>query len=283
VLAFGMTHHLVIAAIFKNENPYLREWLEYHRLVGVDHFYLYDNDCGEEALALLAPYESAGLVTRHPWIHYDGTKHDRPTRFGGQDKNHLAFNHAARHHRRECEWLMKIDVDEFLVPLEGDAIPPLLARYDRRRIKGIQVPRINFGHSGHRDRPKGLVIESYLEREAAVSDHKDIANTDFLTDNDWMNSAHRWGYRWLSGGRLVRPRDVQGMRVHHYYTKSLEESRSRQNMMRTRPVTEAEWERQNAHLNAVHDETMLRFAAEVRRRVEANDAMPEATETGRPA
>jgi len=266
-----MGHRLVIAAIFKNENSYLWEWLEFHRLVGVDHFYLYDNDCGEEAMAILAPYEADGVVTRHTWTHFDGTRHDRPTRLGGQDKNHLAFNHAARHHRAECDWMLKIDIDEFLVPLVGETIPPLLDRYDRDRVKGVQLPRINFGHSGHLTRPNGLVIESYLEREAEISDHKDIANTKFLTDNDWMNSAHRWGYRWFCGARLVRPRDVSTMRVHHYYTKSFEESRNRQNMMRTRPSTRDEFEAQNAHLNEVHDETMLRFAPELRRRL-ATDA-----------
>lgn len=263
-----MKHHLVIAAIFKNENPYLREWIEFHRLVGVDHFYLYDNDCGVEARALLAPYEAAGVVTRHDWTHLDGTRHDRPTRFGGRDKNHMAFNHAARHHRDASQWMLKIDIDEFLVPLQGDAIPPLLERYDRSRIKGIQVPRINFGHSGHEKRPPGLVVESYLMREAEVSDHKDIANTRFLSDNDHMNSAHRWAYRLGARGRLVRPRDVHDMRIHHYYTKSLEESQQRQNMMRTRPNSKEEWEKQNAHLNEVHDDTMLHFAAELRDRLD---------------
>ena len=28
---------LAIAAIFRNEAPYLREWIEFHRLVGVEH------------------------------------------------------------------------------------------------------------------------------------------------------------------------------------------------------------------------------------------------------
>ena len=35
-------HQLSICAIFKNEAKFLKEWIEYHRLVGVDHFYLYD-------------------------------------------------------------------------------------------------------------------------------------------------------------------------------------------------------------------------------------------------
>lgn len=35
--------YLSIGAIFKDEAPYLAEWIEFHRLVGVEHFFLYDN------------------------------------------------------------------------------------------------------------------------------------------------------------------------------------------------------------------------------------------------
>ncbi len=34
---------LAICAIFKNEGPYILEWVAYHRAVGFDHFVLYDN------------------------------------------------------------------------------------------------------------------------------------------------------------------------------------------------------------------------------------------------
>src|SRR5262245_25609317 len=33
-----------VVAILKDEDPFVEEWVAYHRLIGVDHFYLYDND-----------------------------------------------------------------------------------------------------------------------------------------------------------------------------------------------------------------------------------------------
>ena len=142
-----MKHRLAIAAIFKHENPYLAEWIEYHRIVGVEHFFLYDNDTGDESRQILRSYLDEGLITVHPWTHFDGTRHDRPTRFGGRDKNHMAFGHAAQHHRDECDWLMKIDIDEFMVPLEGSSLLPLIDHYDNKKVKGIEIPRIDFGNS----------------------------------------------------------------------------------------------------------------------------------------
>src|SRR3990172_6084476 len=95
-------HYLVFATNFKNENSYLAEWLNYHIIAGVDHFYLYDQDGGEEARKILEPYEKASLVTRHAWTHYDGTRYDGPTRSFQINKNHLASGHCARNYRSNC-------------------------------------------------------------------------------------------------------------------------------------------------------------------------------------
>ena len=37
-------YDLTIAAVFQNEAPYLKEWIEFHKLVGVEHFLLVDNE-----------------------------------------------------------------------------------------------------------------------------------------------------------------------------------------------------------------------------------------------
>ena len=36
-------YFLAICAIFKNEGKFLKEWLNYYLLAGVEHFYLYNN------------------------------------------------------------------------------------------------------------------------------------------------------------------------------------------------------------------------------------------------
>ena len=49
-------YNLAVAAIFKDEAPYLREWLDYHLLAGVEHFYLYNNDSTDDYAEMLKPY-----------------------------------------------------------------------------------------------------------------------------------------------------------------------------------------------------------------------------------
>ena len=41
-------YDLAVVAIIKNETPYLQEWLDYHLLAGVNHFYIYDNQDDDE-------------------------------------------------------------------------------------------------------------------------------------------------------------------------------------------------------------------------------------------
>ena len=52
-----------ICAIFKNEAFYLKEWLEFNHLVGVEHFYMYNNKSEDRFEAVLEPYIKKGLVT----------------------------------------------------------------------------------------------------------------------------------------------------------------------------------------------------------------------------
>lgn len=261
-------YKLVFATNFKAENPYLQEWIEYHLLVGVDHFYLYDQDGGEDARKILAPYERAGLVSRHSWTHYDGTRFDGPTRFYQINKNHLAFAHCARNYRHTAEWMMKIDVDEFLYPPAGDdSLLPWLHSISGRKIRGISIPRFNFGYNFHEQRPSGLVIESYTRREENASDHKDMANCAFLSNNRFCHSAHSWHYRWYPGGRFLRENASDGIRINHYYTKSFEEYRLRQNVSRGRGRSRSTFESRNTGCHAIEDAGMLRFAGTVKNNI----------------
>ena len=54
---------VAITAVHKWEERFMREWLEYHLLVGVGHFFLFPNDCDADSATrkLLVPYERAGV------------------------------------------------------------------------------------------------------------------------------------------------------------------------------------------------------------------------------
>lgn len=54
--------NLSFVAIVKNEGPYIKEWIEYHKMVGVDRFYIYDNESTDNLEGILSDYIKSGEV-----------------------------------------------------------------------------------------------------------------------------------------------------------------------------------------------------------------------------
>jgi len=141
-------NYLSVCAIYKNEARYLQEWLEFHRLVGVERFYLYDNGSTDAHLDVIGPYVDEGVVVLREW----------PLPHG----QHAAYDDCLREHWTESRWIAFFDVDEFLFSPTRKALPDVVRAYERH--PGLVVNVIPFGTSGHRDPPEGLVIENYTQR-----------------------------------------------------------------------------------------------------------------------
>ena len=60
-------HHISLCIMFKDEAVYLREWIEYHKMVGVDHFYLYDNNSSDAYESVIENYLKEGSITLIHW------------------------------------------------------------------------------------------------------------------------------------------------------------------------------------------------------------------------
>ena len=93
-------HDLAVVAIMKCEGPYLKEWLDYHLLAGVDHFYLYDNDSPDNQAEVAAPYVKAGLVD---YFYAPG-----------KAAQMFAYNEAVKNFRFFSRYFATIDGDEFI-------------------------------------------------------------------------------------------------------------------------------------------------------------------------
>ncbi|MBR4152453.1 MAG: glycosyltransferase family 92 protein [Selenomonadaceae bacterium] len=95
-------HDLAIVAILKNEGHYLKEWLDYHLLAGVDHFYLYDNESPDNQAEVAKPYVEAGLVD------YISAP--------GKVMQIAVYNDAVKRFKFFCRYMAFIDGDEFIYP-----------------------------------------------------------------------------------------------------------------------------------------------------------------------
>ena len=106
-------HGLAAVLITKNNARYLREWIEYHLLAGVDHFYIYDNDGTDNLQEVLKPYIDAKIV--------DCKK------ISGKSAQCAAYNDAVENYRFDCRYMAFIDDDEFILPRGTKSVKDVLA------------------------------------------------------------------------------------------------------------------------------------------------------------
>lgn len=103
----------------RNEGAFLLEWLAHHRAVGFTDFLVFSNDCDDGTDAMLDRLDRMG------WI-----KHVRND--GPYDKGGIQFTALKRAARlgivRRADWILALDVDEFVNIHAGDGtLPDLLA------------------------------------------------------------------------------------------------------------------------------------------------------------
>ena len=212
--------YLAICAIYRDEAPYLQEWIEFHRLVGVEKFFLYDNKSVDGHLAVLEPYIEAGTVTLHDWPHVPN----------GQ---HTAYEHCLRQHRDDARWIAFIDLDEFLFSPTYRSLPDILGELES--WPGVGVNSVFFGTSGHRTRPAGLVVENYTENDGgegklAVKSIVDPTRTarcetvhHFSYTDGMAVNEHGYPIR----AQFAKSVSHSLLRINHYWAKSEEQFRAK--------------------------------------------------------
>ncbi|MDR1826385.1 MAG: glycosyltransferase family 92 protein [Rickettsiales bacterium] len=209
---------LSAAAILKNEGAYIREWLDFHILQGVEYFYLYDNDSTDNVEEILAPYIEKGLAEYAKWP--------------GRGMQKPAYLDAARRAVGKTSWLCFIDLDEFVVASKG-AVADFLRTLPADAVQ-LSIGWANYGSNSRVEKPNGLVIENYRMRAKKTVSLKSIVRPMFIAD-DCGYSVHVQkviGKTVDENGRAILPfRDyvlsIERIRVNHYSVKSKEEYKAR--------------------------------------------------------
>ena len=164
-------YNVSLCLIFKDEAPFLKEWIDYHKMIGVDHFYLYDNNSTDNYREVIKPYIDGGLVTLIDWPH--------------QAAQMAAYKNCYENFRGESNWISFLDADEFICLKEEDNIVKWLNKY--KIYPSVIVHFKMFGTGGlvKHDYSK-LVIEQYhvcwdqyyFRGKCFVNTYYDIANFD---------------------------------------------------------------------------------------------------------
>ena len=213
-------YDLAIVAIMKDEEPYVKEWLDYHLLAGVDHFYIYDNDSIPEFKKILQPYIDAGIVTYTP--------------YPGKIRQFEAYNDAFKRFKFECRYMAIIDGDEFIFPKSKSTIIEIVdeAFASNPNVAALGANWVVYGSNGQEkaELTRG-VLERFTARDSNVNSHtKPITNPRLI--NFFPNSHYAiyfdGKYSVNENGKPFQgpfneEKTADKISVNHYHTKSYEE------------------------------------------------------------
>ncbi|MCB1119729.1 MAG: glycosyltransferase family 92 protein, partial [Chlamydiia bacterium] len=148
---------LAICGVIRNEAPFVREWIEYHKQLGVQYFYLYNQLSQDAYTHYLDPYLTSGEVILIEW--------PRDTSLTDWSKSCYGevYADAVERAKGTFRWLACIDVHEFLVPTQDRDLLSLLKRFERDG--GIAVNQQLFGTSGHRTLQRGYLFLEHFHRK----------------------------------------------------------------------------------------------------------------------
>ena len=216
-----------ICAIFKNESLYLKEWIDFNHVIGVEHFYLYNNNSDDDYMFVLEPYIKSGLVTLIQW-----------------PKNQAqmeCYCDCIEKFKDETKWIGFIDIDEFIVPIDTNSIYDFLRPFEKKR-GAVKIYWKMFGTSGIIDRDvSGLVTEDFIVSwPQYYSVGKCFYNTGFEFDNKSGKNSNLHHNLWtLYKGKSIPPVNIfdkicidgidnvkkgrHPIQINHYFSKSYRE------------------------------------------------------------
>ncbi|KAM5581855.1 glycosyltransferase family 92 protein [Rosa sericea] len=192
-------HVMCICSMVRNQGRFLKEWVMYHAEMGVQRWFIYDNNSDDETDVVIELLQSGNYnITRHlwPWI----------------KTQEAGFAHCALRARETCQWVGFIDVDEFF------HMPSLLLFHDVLRNQSkygygeVQAWCYSFGPSGLKSVPIRGVTVGYTCRVAVPERHKSIVKPEAL-DSTLMNVVHH--FKLTSGYEAVKA-DRGVLVINHY-------------------------------------------------------------------
>ena len=222
IITSQFKYNLSIVLIVKNAATYTDEWINFHRLVGVNHFYIFDNESEDNLKEVLEPYIKEGIVTYTFWK--------------GKRQQVVVYNYALRKYRFETKWMAFIDDDEFIVPVSETSIIKVLEEINPEY--GLCIPWVMYGSSGIKKKTDKLVIEKFIFREdinikryISCKQILNPRNTDivkihssFFTNNGPpVDENGNFVNNNKTGIADTTCQSVNKIRINHYHTKSEEE------------------------------------------------------------
>ena len=269
-------HELAICSMFQNEAPYLKEWLDYHHhILGVTHFYLYNNGSTDHFEEVLAPYIKEGLVELIEWksCEKNALYHESVSvPFVAYQIG--AFNDCLKKRAfGKVRWVSVQDIDEYIVPIHGASsfkkllkkastvsLKELLKnsfRAPKTKIGSFKLHWLVFGTSNLQDLDPKVPLTQQLYLRAQDNHHwhrhtKSIHRpeaVDFCIVHEAL----------LNKNYKYKELNISEFRIHHYW------SGSEKQLIKKRGYTKESLEEFSKEFNATEDKAVFPYLEKLKK------------------
>ena len=214
-------YKLGICLIVKNEASYIKEWIDYYKLIGADILFIYDNDSTDNLKKILEPYIKSGLVIYH--------------QIPGSSRQLDAYNICIKTYRKDCQYIGFYDIDEFVYLDPSKKLVDIIDDHFKRSadVGGLALNWLIFGSSYQQSSTSELVIERFKYR-SDVNFEKNLHIKSIVNPRKVLVFRNPHFPYFIKGfanysltGEKVEDAFTSSVydevRINHYFTKSKEE------------------------------------------------------------
>jgi hypothetical protein len=221
-----MGNKVALVCIAKNEDNYIQEWVEYHKKLGFDTIFIYQNDW-------VCNLEDNSIVK---------------IELNGECKQTVAYNNFIKEYHNQYEWAAFFDVDEFLVLKKHNNIKDFLSDYSS--FNSIGVNWVVFGNNGLTEvNGEYSLLKRFTKRQKDINPH--VKNIVKLLPNVVMDVHNPLG-TWYDTqgnqhqGSFNHDGNIDIVQLNHYFCKTKEEyqlkiERGRADLSKSHPDWVRKW------------------------------------------
>lgn len=272
------TFDVALVAIFQDEASFLREWIEFHKQVGVQHFYLYNNNSTDNYQEVLSEYVKTGLVDLIEWPSVNNSWHNFCYKIQPN-----AYWDAAQRALGVAKWLVIIDTDEFLFPVQERTITNCLKKHFKNAV-GVYVNWQLYGTSGVFAVAKNELMIEKLTMKAPTnysrnSNCKTIVRPEYIsrcTNPHYVEYKRGYGHVLANGSspkKSIPGIYIDKIRINHYWTRD-EKFFYNEKIPRYQRFSHGDYnkikdnfENEVRTLNQVYDDAIFRFIPELKKKM----------------
>lgn len=205
------SYYSSVVLLIKDENKYLKEWIDCYNHLGFDHVFIYDNGTKEDVNDIIQLFDDDVInkITMIPWKDkYNNIQQD-------------AYNHFLKNDGKQCRWCLFADSDEFLRFTNGTInVNEFLKDYENyTEVWGYMEEYNANGQEFYTSQP---VRKRFTQK---FDTYEKFYWKNFIQVNRIDCFQRHYAYYDASKGRCYKNennnKDI--FVIEHYYTKSWEE------------------------------------------------------------